>query len=172
VDSHLMMDKVTGKSKGAAFVTYATKADALNAIESLKDYTIPPMTRALNVKFADRPGQKQARGPQQGGGGHQQGGYQQQQNYGGQQYAPAQQMQQGYNQQPQQQSYGQQQQAAPPGTGNSCGDWTEYFTTDGRAYYHHRVTGTTQWERPRDFVPMTGPAAAAMPAQNQRYRPY
>ena len=38
VDSHLMQDKQTGKSRGAAFVTYATKADALNAIESLKEY--------------------------------------------------------------------------------------------------------------------------------------
>jgi CUG-BP- and ETR3-like factor len=26
--------------------------------------------------------------------------------------------------------------------------WTEYFTSDGKAYYHNKVTGITQWEVP------------------------
>ena len=28
------------------------------------------------------------------------------------------------------------------------GDWTKYVTEDGRAYYHNKVTNTTQWEEP------------------------
>ena len=83
-----------------------------------------------------------------------------------------------------QQGYGGGQQqggGAPPGTGTVSGDWTEYFTTDGRAYYHHRVTGVTQWERPRDFGMQGGggfqggapPQGGHMgQAQSQRYRPY
>lgn len=33
----------------------------------------------------------------------------------------------------------------------SAGQWKEYFTDDGRPYYHNEQTSQTQWERPSEF---------------------
>ena len=53
VDAHIICQRVTGRSKGAGFVIYRHQAEALHAIECLRHHTIMPMTRPLNIKFAD-----------------------------------------------------------------------------------------------------------------------
>ncbi|HEX4263005.1 MAG TPA: RNA-binding protein [Verrucomicrobiae bacterium] len=72
---NLMMDKMTGKSRGFAFVEFANSDDANKAIEQChnKDF----QGRALTVNIA-RP--REERAPQQrwsggGGGGQREGGY-------------------------------------------------------------------------------------------------
>ena len=73
---NLMMDKMTGKSRGFAFIEFANAEDANKAIEQFhnKDF----QGRALTVNIA-RP--REERAPQQrwsgggGGGGQRDGGY-------------------------------------------------------------------------------------------------
>ena len=67
-DVALMQDKFTGKSRGFAFVTMATEADAQKAIADLNGKTVEG--RPLTVNEA-RP--REARPPGGGGGGR--GGY-------------------------------------------------------------------------------------------------
>ena len=61
---NLMLDKVTGKSRGFAFVEFATAEEAAKAVELFhnKDF----QGRALTVNVA-RP--REDRGPRPGGGG-------------------------------------------------------------------------------------------------------
>ena len=66
----LMQDKFTGKSRGFAFVTMATEADAQKAIADLNGKTVEG--RPLTVNEA-RP--REARPPGGGGGGGRSGGY-------------------------------------------------------------------------------------------------
>ena len=66
----LMQDKFTGKSRGFAFVTMATEADAQTAITQFNGKTVEG--RPLTVNEA-RP--REARPPGGGGGGRGGGGY-------------------------------------------------------------------------------------------------
>ncbi|HEY5346000.1 MAG TPA: RNA-binding protein [Verrucomicrobiae bacterium] len=77
VEATLMMDRMTGKSRGFAFVTYSTPEEAQKAIEALNGAQIDG--RALTVNVArpkeERPpgGGGRDRGPRREGGGG--GGY-------------------------------------------------------------------------------------------------
>ena len=73
---NLMMDKMTGKSRGFAFIEFASADDANKAIEQFHNKEF--QGRALTVNIA-RP--REERAPQQrwsgggGGGGQREGGY-------------------------------------------------------------------------------------------------
>ncbi|OEH78879.1 RNA recognition motif-containing protein [Cyclospora cayetanensis] len=49
----------------------------------------------------------------------------------------------------------------PPSNANprAAGPWKEYFSPEGRPYYHNEMTGVTTWERPLEFMqaPPPGP---------------
>ena len=82
VEANLMMDRMTGRSRGFAFVTYSTPEEAQKAIEAMNGAEIDG--RALTVNIArpkeERPpgGGGRDRGPRReygGGGGGSRGGY-------------------------------------------------------------------------------------------------
>ena len=85
VEANLMMDRMTGRSRGFAFVTFSTPEEAQKAIEALSGAQLDG--RALTVNVArpkeDRPpggggGGGRDRGPRRefgGGGGGSRGGY-------------------------------------------------------------------------------------------------
>ncbi len=82
VEATLMMDRMTGRSRGFAFVTYSTPEEAQKAIEAMNGAQIDG--RALTVNVArpkeERPpgGGGRDRGPRReggGGGGYGGGGY-------------------------------------------------------------------------------------------------
>ncbi len=74
----LMMDRMTGRSRGFAFVTYSTPEEAQKAIEAMHGQQLDG--RALTVNIArpkeERPAGER-RGPRRdfGGGGRDRGGY-------------------------------------------------------------------------------------------------
>jgi RNA recognition motif-containing protein len=79
VEANLMMDRMTGRSRGFAFVTYATPEEAQKAIEAMHGAQLDG--RALTVNVA-RPREErppgERRGPRRdfgGGGGRERGGY-------------------------------------------------------------------------------------------------
>jgi RNA recognition motif-containing protein len=63
-EANLMMDRMTGRSRGFAFVTYATPEEAQKAIQAMHGQQLDG--RALTVNIA-RP--KEDRPPRSGGGG-------------------------------------------------------------------------------------------------------
>src|ERR1019366_9171879 len=67
VEANLMMDRMTGRSRGFAFITYSTPEEAQKAIEAMNGAQLDG--RALTVNIA-RP--KEERPP--GGGGRDRGG--------------------------------------------------------------------------------------------------
>ena len=82
VEANLMMDRMTGRSRGFAFVTYGTPEEAQKAIEAMHGAQLDG--RALTVNVArpkeERPagGGGRDRGPRRdfgGGGGGGRGGY-------------------------------------------------------------------------------------------------
>ena len=82
VEANLMMDRMTGRSRGFAFVTYSTPEEAQKAIEAMNGAQLDG--RALTVNIArpkeERPpgGGGRDRGPRReygGGGGGSRGGY-------------------------------------------------------------------------------------------------
>jgi RNA recognition motif-containing protein len=82
VEANLMMDRMTGRSRGFAFVTYSTPEEAQKAIEAMHGAQLDG--RALTVNVArpkeERPpggGGGRDRGPRRefGGGGGGRGGY-------------------------------------------------------------------------------------------------
>jgi RNA recognition motif-containing protein len=82
VEANLMMDRMTGRSRGFAFVTYSTPDEAQKAIAAMNGAQIDG--RALTVNIArpkeERPpgGGGRDRGPRReygGGGGGSRGGY-------------------------------------------------------------------------------------------------
>jgi RNA recognition motif-containing protein len=85
VEANLMMDRMTGRSRGFAFVTYSTPEEAQRAIEAMHGAQLDG--RALTVNIArpkeERPpgGGGRDRGPRRefggggGGGGGGRGGY-------------------------------------------------------------------------------------------------
>jgi RNA recognition motif-containing protein len=68
VEANLMMDRMTGRSRGFAFVTYSTPEEAQKAIEAMSGAQLDG--RALTVNVA-RP--KEERPPGGGGGGRDRG---------------------------------------------------------------------------------------------------
>jgi RNA recognition motif-containing protein len=68
VEANLMMDRMTGRSRGFAFVTYSTPEEAQKAIEAMHGAQLDG--RALTVNVA-RP--KEERPPGGGGGGRDRG---------------------------------------------------------------------------------------------------
>ena len=68
VEANLMMDRMTGRSRGFAFVTFSTPEEAQRAIEALNGAQLDG--RALTVNIA-RP--KEDRHPGGGGGGRDRG---------------------------------------------------------------------------------------------------
>jgi RNA recognition motif-containing protein len=68
VEANLMMDRMTGKSRGFAFVTYSTPEEAQKAIEAMNGAQLD--NRALTVNIA-RPKEERPRGDRsdRGGGG-------------------------------------------------------------------------------------------------------
>ena len=82
VEATLLMDRMTGRSRGFAFVTYSTPEEAQKAIEAMNGAQVDG--RALTVNIArpkeERPpgGGGRDRGPRReggGGGGYGGGGY-------------------------------------------------------------------------------------------------
>jgi RNA recognition motif-containing protein len=66
VEANLMMDRVTGKSRGFAFVTMSTPAEAQKAIDALNGKDLDG--RALTVNIA-KPREERSGGSRGGGGG-------------------------------------------------------------------------------------------------------
>src|SRR2546423_13390232 len=69
---NLMMDKMTGKSRGFAFVEFASAEDANKAIEQFHNKEF--QGRALTVNIA-RPREERPQQQQRWGGGQRDGGY-------------------------------------------------------------------------------------------------
>jgi RNA recognition motif-containing protein len=65
VEANLMMDRMTGRSRGFAFVTMSTPEEAQKAIEALNGAQLD--NRALTVNVA-RPKEERPRGDRPGGG--------------------------------------------------------------------------------------------------------
>lgn len=164
--------------KGAGFISYARRDQAFQAIEALHEkHTVPSMERPIQVKFAEQgAGKSRGKGAGKGekggvsmmGQGHSAytaAGYSNQQNqqmYGGyQSQMPAQPMQASHGPPP------------PPTNNRTLGEWTEYFTPEGRPYYHNSRSNQTQWDKPATFNGnnASGHAAGGM-NQAQRFRPY
>ena len=66
VEANLMMDRMTGRSRGFAFVTMSTAEEAQKAIQALHGASLD--NRALTVNVA-RPKEDRPRGDRPGGGG-------------------------------------------------------------------------------------------------------
>lgn len=153
----LMKDPGTSQSRGCAFVKYAFKEDAINAIKAMHGIvTMPGSSRPLEVKFAESrraaasasaatnaivgsgaAGQQASTGMHPGvvgvtgtpAAGWVTGGA----------TAPV-------------AGWMTANVVAPSNLNpRSAGGWTEYFTADNRAYYHSEATGLTQWTKPPEF---------------------
>src|ERR1700684_152395 len=66
VEANLMMDRLSGRSRGFAFVTMSTPEEAQSAIQALHGAQLDG--RALTVNIA-RPKEERPRGDRPGGGG-------------------------------------------------------------------------------------------------------
>ena len=66
VEANLMMDRMSGRSRGFAFVTMSTPEEAQKAIEAMNGANLGD--RALTVNIA-RPKEERPRGDRPGGGG-------------------------------------------------------------------------------------------------------
>jgi cold-inducible RNA-binding protein len=66
VEANLMMDRLSGRSRGFAFVTMSTPEEAQKAIQALHGASLD--NRALTVNIA-RPKEERPRGDRGGGGG-------------------------------------------------------------------------------------------------------
>lgn len=121
----VLKDMQTGLGKGCAFVKYAYKEQAVQAIQALNgQYTFPGATRPAEVRFAESKKQQQMNmhGVAAAGVGRF-----------------------NYNQTPVNSNVNPRQ----------AGPWKEYFTQDGRPYYHNEETNITTWDRPADFDKLT-----------------
>lgn len=158
---HKMFFDEHNNFKGAAFVSFASKEQAFSAIDALhQKHVIAPMERPIQVKFADPAAGKR----DQNGGGRGAAPN----NYGNQSFSGRPQANTGYAQQGP---------PPPPPTQNrTIGAWTEYFTGEGRPYYHNARQNVTQWEKPAEFAQPPQPSSVSYPARHgnggQRYQPY
>ncbi|PFH31944.1 RNA recognition motif-containing protein [Besnoitia besnoiti] len=141
----VMKDNVQNTGKGCCFVKFAFKEEALHAVRTLSGkHTFDGCSRPVEVRFAESKAARQQqlmhqqgmgggpgmRGP--GGGRMNMGG-------GNMNMAPA----MGMNQMS----------GAVNNNSNprAAGQWKEYFTQDGRPYYHNEYTNVTTWDRPQEF---------------------
>ncbi|KAH0488287.1 MAG: hypothetical protein KVP17_003603, partial [Porospora cf. gigantea B] len=121
----VLKDMQTGIRKGCAFVKFAFKEQAIQAIQGLNGlYTFVGASRPAEVRFAESKQQKmnmQMTNPLMA------------------RYA--------YNQ------------TTPTTNSNAnprqMGAWKEYFTQDGRPYYHNEETSVTTWDKPTEFDKLT-----------------
>mmetsp|Transcript_23700 Transcript_23700/g.58593 ORF Transcript_23700/g.58593 Transcript_23700/m.58593 type:complete len:534 (-) Transcript_23700:41-1642(-) len=116
------------QSKGCAFVKFAYKEQAFYAIQQLNGkVTLPNSDRPIEVRFAEN---KRTALSKDGGSPYGQlPGMQEIGAEAIQPYPPT--------------------QATPPAAPPS--PWREYFTHEGRPYYHNQMTGVTQWDRPPEM---------------------
>lgn len=156
----IMKDNATGVGKGCAFVKMGQKEQALFAINSLNGkHTWEGCPRPMEVRFAESRAQRQmlaggmgpmgARAPLGAPGGPMggarpavggpMGGM------GGPRMSPG--------------MGGVGGAAMPPSNTNprAAGPWKEYFSPEGRPYYHNEMTGITTWERPPEFMQVPPP---------------
>ncbi|KAG8916464.1 hypothetical protein FRC01_003132 [Tulasnella sp. 417] len=83
IDSIIMRDRETGRSRGFGFVTYSTAEEANAAINSMGEQELDG--RRMKINLANTP----SGGSYSGGGGYNQGGYNQGYNQGGSTQAEA-----------------------------------------------------------------------------------
>eukprot|EP00914_Ancora_sagittata_P001509 GHVO01003854.1.p1 GENE.GHVO01003854.1~~GHVO01003854.1.p1 ORF type:complete len:526 (-),score=91.68 GHVO01003854.1:1081-2613(-) len=123
----VMKDNATGQGKGCAFVKFAFKEQAIHAIKQLNGlYTVPGGPRAIEVRFAET---KKAQPGVPGG------------------FMP------GMMDMPVDQGMMGGRMQAPPSNlhPRQVGAWKEYFSPEGRQYYHNEMTNLTQWDKPTEF---------------------
>jgi RNA recognition motif-containing protein len=75
VEANLMMDRMSGRSRGFAFVTMSTPEEAQKAIEAMNGSTLGDRTLTVNVARPKEERPRGDRGPRRefrggGGGGH------------------------------------------------------------------------------------------------------
>lgn len=155
----IMKDAASGQGKGCAFVKFGYKEQAIHAIKTISGIThLSGAPRPLEVRFAESkknmigtsPGQNVYGAVGQPVG--QQGGMMLAASPLGVGGAGTFNHVQPFPSAVAAAQYG----SAPnPQAANTnpraAGPWKEYFTDDGRAYYHNEQTNSTQWERPADF---------------------
>ncbi|CAI9149462.1 unnamed protein product, partial [Rangifer tarandus platyrhynchus] len=153
----IIRDGSSGTSRGCAFIKYKYKEEALHAIRSLHArHVFEGCSRPVEVRFAETRQQQQqqhhhhhhlhnaaAHAAAAGAGGAGGGG-------GGTLAAAAAAVAA----------------AAAAAAGSNthprqAGPWKEYFTPDGRPYYHNELANITTWDRPPEFD-MLPPALATM----------
>lgn len=152
-DAYLMRDPATKRFKGCGFIKFEQKEEALLAIRALHGVvTFPGATRPLELRIAEpkRPGGGRNAVAAAGGGGAMQGP--RTAAAGGATTATA------YSTRQQQQQHGTGGPQATPASiphlnanPRTAGPWKEYFTADGRPYYHNSQTLVTQWDVPKEF---------------------
>lgn len=138
IDEVFIMKDPAGNPKGCAFVKFGYKEQAIFAMNQLNQkMTVAGAPRPLEVRFAAprRPPGERAQEAAMGA-----------------LYGQAQQMAAAGFHRP-----------GAVGVGNNAaprqaGPWKEYFSGDGRPYYHNEHTGTTQWDRPPEFDDNSGTA--------------
>lgn len=141
----VIKDMSTGMGRGCAFVKFGYKEQALNAIEKLNQkMTMNGSNRPMDVRFAEHK-KSQANVSNN--------------------VAVMPQMNAPMNSRP----------MVSPAVSNQnprqAGPWKEYFSSDGRPYYHCDISGITQWDTPVEFQfanpanggAMGGPAGKSTP---------
>eukprot|EP00917_Polyrhabdina_sp_WS-2016_P028602 GHVP01060951.1.p1 GENE.GHVP01060951.1~~GHVP01060951.1.p1 ORF type:complete len:524 (-),score=98.85 GHVP01060951.1:640-2088(-) len=146
----VMKDNVTGEGKGCAFVKFAYKEQAIAAIKNLNAaFTVPGGPRTIEVRFAEKKSALVSQAIAMG-------------------QVPQAVVSRMMTTAPMMQMPA----AAPiPGAPRAAGPWKEYFTQDGRPYYHNATLGLTQWDRPIEFdqpqvPPPRQPDAVGPPGAN------
>eukprot|EP00922_Rhytidocystis_sp_ex-Travisia-forbesii_P035799 GHVS01053105.1.p1 GENE.GHVS01053105.1~~GHVS01053105.1.p1 ORF type:complete len:551 (+),score=167.21 GHVS01053105.1:181-1833(+) len=141
IDEVFIMKDNSGMPKGCAFVKFAYKEQAMFAMNQLNGkMTVQGASRPVEVRFAAPrrpPGEKDAMvgGGVVGMAGGPMGGY-----------AAAGQMM-GFGGRVGMGGGG----GGTNSTPRQVGGWKEYFSNDGRPYFHNEITNMTQWERPVEF---------------------
>eukprot|EP00922_Rhytidocystis_sp_ex-Travisia-forbesii_P035451 GHVS01052615.1.p1 GENE.GHVS01052615.1~~GHVS01052615.1.p1 ORF type:complete len:532 (+),score=111.61 GHVS01052615.1:156-1751(+) len=144
IDEVFIMKDNSGMAKGCAFVKFAYKEQAMFAMNQLNGkMTVQGASRPVEVRFAAprrAPGDKEPVGGAMGGpmgaygsGGAQLMGFGGVGSMGG---APRAAMGGG---------------ASSNNAPRQVGGWKEYFSNEGRPYFHNEITNMTQWERPAEF---------------------
>eukprot|EP00922_Rhytidocystis_sp_ex-Travisia-forbesii_P035796 GHVS01053102.1.p1 GENE.GHVS01053102.1~~GHVS01053102.1.p1 ORF type:complete len:479 (+),score=102.37 GHVS01053102.1:116-1552(+) len=150
IDEVFIMKDNSGMPKGCAFVKFSYKEQAMFAMNQLNGkMTVQGASRPVEVRFAAPrrpPGEKEMVGAPMGAMGGYGGGGQMMAFGGGGGGMAARGAMGGTNTAPRQ-----------------VGGWKEYFSNDGRPYFHNEITNMTQWERPVEFEdPMMSGAFGAM----------
>lgn len=132
----VIRDSSSGAGRGCAFVKLQYKEEALHAIKNLSGkHTFDGCSRPVDVRFAEskphRQQQLQLQHQREWNGVVTRNGGHAMLSAGHVTAATA--------------------AAAHNSNPRQAGNWREYFTTDGRPYYHNEVTQVTTWARPQEF---------------------